>query len=137
MGVRGTLTKENRRALLICDRNVLRKIFGAVKEEHRWRIRSNDEIKELYGEPDILCAIKKSRLRYWGHVERMEPCRLPKRMLNVAPGRKRKRGRPRRRWLDDLRGMGVKHWRSLAGDREAWEECRQRPRTYKDCSAQQ
>ncbi|XP_066901575.1 uncharacterized protein [Halyomorpha halys] len=116
-----TLPKENRRALLVWVRRVLRKIFGTVKEDHRWRIRSNDEIKELYGEPDILCAIKKSRLRWLGHVERIETCRLPKRMLNGAPGGKRKRGRPRRRWLDDLRGMGVENWRSLAGDREGWE----------------
>ncbi|XP_066908530.1 uncharacterized protein [Halyomorpha halys] len=96
-----TQTKENRRALLVWESRVLRKIFGAVKEEHRWRIRSNDEIKELYGEPDILCAIKKSRRRWLGHVERMEPCRLPKRMLNGAPGGKRKSGRPRCRWLGE------------------------------------
>ncbi|XP_066903446.1 uncharacterized protein [Halyomorpha halys] len=113
-----TLTKRNRRVLLVSGRKVLRKIFEVVKEGHRWRIRSNDELKELYGEPDILCAIKKSSLRWLGHVERMEPCRLPK---GSAPEGKRKRGRPRRRWLDHLRGMGIRNWRSLAGDREAWE----------------
>ncbi|XP_066902337.1 uncharacterized protein [Halyomorpha halys] len=35
------------------------------------------------------------------------------------------KGRPRRRWLDDLeddlRGMGAENWRSLVRDREAWE----------------
>ncbi|XP_066905991.1 uncharacterized protein [Halyomorpha halys] len=113
-----TLTKENRRDLLVWERRVVRKIFGAVKEEHRWRIRSIEEIMELYGEPDIIWAIKKSRLRWLGHV--MEPFRLSKRMLNGAPGGRRKRGRPSRRRLDDLRGMKVENWKSLAGDRQGW-----------------
>lgn len=119
-----TLTKENGRALLVWERRVLRKIFGAVKERDRWRIRSNAELMELYGEPDIVCAIKKGRLRWLGHIERMEPCRLPKKMLNGTPGGKRKRGRPRQRWLDDLeadlRRLGVRNWRRLAADREEW-----------------
>lgn len=52
----------------------------------------------------------------------MKPGRLPKMMLDVAPGGRKERGRPRRRWIDDLDGdlrrMGIENWRNFARDRE-------------------
>ena len=33
---------------------------------------------------------------------------------------RRGRGRPRLRWIDDLRKLGVKRWRVKALDREEW-----------------
>jgi hypothetical protein len=45
---------------------------------------------------------------------------MPKRMLEVKPYSKRRKGRPRMRWLDDvesdLKKMKVKGWKGISGD---------------------
>ena len=47
--------------------------------------------------------LKESRLRWYGHVERREDDYVRKRVLRMeVPGR-RKRGRPRRRWMDNIK----------------------------------
>jgi len=55
----------------------------------------------------------------------MEDNRVPKRMLYGRPGGRRKKGRPRLRWLDDveedLRETGVRRWRTKAVDRNEWQ----------------
>jgi hypothetical protein len=69
-------------------------------------------VRQLYGELDIVTEIKKKgRLRWLGHVERMSEERAVKRLYqNTAEG-SRSVGRPRLRWMDDvredLRRMGV------------------------------
>jgi hypothetical protein len=44
----------------------------------------------------------------------MEEFRLPKKMLNAKPDKKRKIGRPTLRWFDDvqtdIRTLGIKGW---------------------------
>ncbi|KAJ4427787.1 hypothetical protein ANN_25440 [Periplaneta americana] len=75
-------------------------------------------------EPSIVSFIKKGRLRWLGHLQRMPEGRLPKRALYGHPGGLRKRGRTRLRWLqdvgDDLRRVGCKRWRQRAQDRDEW-----------------
>jgi hypothetical protein len=65
----------------------------------------------LKGE-DIIRFIKSQRIRWLGHVERMEDNAMPKRMLKGRLYSKRREGRPR---LDDvesdLRKMEVKGWK--------------------------
>ena len=47
--------------------------------------------------PDtILDEITRKQLIWYGHVERMDPTRLPKIMINWKPVRRKKRGLPRR-----------------------------------------
>ena len=53
-----------------------------------------------------------ARLRWYGHVKRREEGHVGKRMMEMAvPGRKKK-GRPRRRWMDlarkDMERVGAK-----------------------------
>jgi hypothetical protein len=54
----------------------------------------------------------------------MENNRMVKRVFEGHPGGRRKTGRPRKRWLDDieedLRLMKVKRWRNKATEREVW-----------------
>ena len=47
-----------------------------------------------------------NRLRWLGHVQRMEENRIPKRVLYVNLGTARLRGRPRNRWQDEVREDG-------------------------------
>ena len=51
-------------------KNVIKKtMFGPVKENGAWRIRTSQELMNLCSEPDIISEIKKGRLRWLGHVE--------------------------------------------------------------------
>jgi hypothetical protein len=74
------LTKENERVLNIWEIKIMRKIYGPINEGGQWRIRTDTELQELYGEQDPVAFIKKRRLRWLGNGERMED-RGPERML--------------------------------------------------------
>jgi hypothetical protein len=71
-------------------RKIMRKIYDAINDEGQWRIRTNAELQELYEQQDVVAFIKKGRLRWLGHVERMDNNRVPKRMLYGRPGEGRK-----------------------------------------------
>ena len=61
-------------------------------------------------------TIRLNRLRWSGHVQRMEENRIPKRVLYMNLGTTRLRGRPRNRWQDEVREDG----RTVGG--EGWQE---------------
>jgi hypothetical protein len=54
----------------------------------------------------IAAAFLLNRLRWFGHVQRMEEKRIPKRVLYMNLGTTRLRGRPRNRWQDEVREDG-------------------------------
>jgi hypothetical protein len=89
-----------------------------------WRIRTNKELQDQYKSADIVISIKVRRLEWAGHVVRMDDERMVKRVFLGNPGRRRKPGRPRLRWLycveDDLKTSGVRRWRKRAEYREEW-----------------
>jgi hypothetical protein len=52
---------------------VLRRIFGPKREEDgSWRKLHNDELHNMYSSTNIVIVIKARRLRWEGHVARME-----------------------------------------------------------------
>jgi hypothetical protein len=73
----------------------------------------------LYSSPSIIRMIKSRRMRWAGHVTRIEK-RNAYRILVGKPEGKRPLGRPRRRWVDniemDLREVGWdgRDWIDLA-----------------------
>jgi hypothetical protein len=71
----------------------------------------------------LVAEVKKRRLQYLGHVVRIEEDRVPKKILDQHPGGRRKRGKPRKRWLDDgtkdLEVLGIRGWRRRV-DRKEW-----------------
>ncbi|KAJ4427457.1 hypothetical protein ANN_25102 [Periplaneta americana] len=123
-----TLTLREEHRLRVFENKVLRKIFGAKRDEvtGEWRKLHNTELHALYSSPDIIRNLKSRRLRWAGHVARMGESRNAYRVLVGRPEGKRPLGRPRRRWEDnikmDLREVGYddRDWLNLAQDRDRW-----------------
>ncbi|KAJ4441071.1 hypothetical protein ANN_10921 [Periplaneta americana] len=124
-----TLTLRGEHMLRVFENKVLRKIFGAKRDEvtGEWRKLHNTELHALYSSPDIIRNIKSRRLRWAGHVARMGESRNAYRVLVGRPEGKRPFGRPRRRWEDnikmDLREVGYddRDWINLPQDRDQWQ----------------
>jgi hypothetical protein len=89
----------------IFERKVYRRILGPVydNEKENWRILTNKEIYATVKKPTITETVRLNRLRWFGHVQRMEENRIPKRVLYMNLGTRRLRGRPRNRWQDEVR----------------------------------
>jgi hypothetical protein len=84
---------------------VLRGIFGHKRDEvtGEWRKLYNQDLRDLYSSPSIIRIIKSRRMRWEGHVVRMGEKRNGYVLLVGKPRRKRPLGRPRRRWVDNIR----------------------------------
>jgi hypothetical protein len=93
-----------------------------------WRIRRNDELEDIIKGENIVRFIKNQRMRWLGHIERMQDTAIPKKMLYGKLYATRLRGRPKMRWLDDvstnLRKMGINESRGRARDRDVWRRIR-------------
>jgi hypothetical protein len=67
-----------------------------------------------------------NRLRWFGHVQRMEEYRIPKRVLYMNLETTRLRGRPRNRWQrevgEDGRIVGGEGWQRKLYNREEWKK---------------
>ena len=68
-----------------------------------WRRLQNEELHSLYRSPNIVRMIKFRRLRWAGHVARIEEGRSTFEILTGKPTEKRTLGKPRRRWEDNIR----------------------------------
>jgi hypothetical protein len=84
---------------------VLRRIFGPKRDEVTgdWRKLHNEELHNLYSSPNIIRMIKSRRMKWTGHLARMGETRNAYRILLGKPEGKRPLGRPRRRWVDNIK----------------------------------
>ena len=91
--------------------NMVLRIFGPRRDKvtGEWRKLHNEELNDLYFSPNIVRAIKSKRRRWAGHVARMGEERGVYRILVGKPEGKRLLGRPRRRWVDNIR-MDLQEW---------------------------
>jgi hypothetical protein len=69
----------------------LRKIYGPVKENELWRIRRNDELEAIIRGENIVRFIKCQRIRWLGHIERMQDTEKTKKDVRKAVCNKTKR----------------------------------------------
>jgi hypothetical protein len=63
----------------------------------------NEELHNLYSSPNIIRIIKSKRMGWTGHVVGMGETRTAYRILVGKPEGKRPLGRPRRRWVDNIK----------------------------------
>jgi hypothetical protein len=112
----------------VFENRVLRRIFGPKRDgvTGGWRKLYNDELHNLYSSPSIIRIMKSRGMRWAGHVARMGEKRDVYRLLVGMPEGKRPLGRPRRRWIDNIKmdlletGVSVVDWIGLAQDRYRW-----------------
>jgi hypothetical protein len=116
------------RKLGVFENMVLRRIFGPRRDKVTgdWIKLHNEELNDLYCSPNILRVIKSRRMRWAGHVARRGEVRGVYRVLVGKSERKRPMGRPRCRWVDNIRtdlqevGCGYMDWIGLVQDRDRW-----------------
>ena len=58
---------------------MFRRIYGPKYEHGEWKSRTNRELEEMGKGGNIVKWIKGQRIRWLGHLERMEEYRCPKR----------------------------------------------------------
>jgi hypothetical protein len=112
----------------VFENRVLRRIFGPKRDDVTadWRKLHNEELHNLNSSPNIIRMIKSRRMRWAGHVARMGQTRNAYRIVVGKPEGKRPLGRPKRRWVDnikiDLREIGWDDmdWFDLAHDKDQW-----------------
>jgi hypothetical protein len=113
---------------VVFENRVLRRIFGPKRDEvtGEWRKLHNEELHDLYSSPCAIRIMKSKRMRWAGHAALMGEKRNACRLLLGKPEGKRPLGRPRRRWVDNIRmdlgevGWGDVNWIGLAKDRTRW-----------------
>jgi hypothetical protein len=81
--------------------------------------------------PTITETIRLHRFHRFGHVQRMDENRIPKRVLYMNL-ETRPRGRPQNRWQDEVREdgrpVGGKEWQEKVYDRKEWKKLLRMPR---------
>ena len=106
-----SLTLKEECRLRVFENRILRRIFRPKRDENgEWRMLHNEELHSLYRSPNIIRVFKSRRLRWAGHVARMEEGRSAFKILTGKPTEKRPLARSRRRWEDNIR-MNLKETR--------------------------
>jgi hypothetical protein len=112
----------------VFEYRVLRRLFGPKRDEVTGERRKlhNKELHDLYSSPIIIRIIKSRRMRWADHISRTGEKRNTYRLLVGKPEGKRPLGRPRRRWVDNIRmdlgevGYCDVDWIGLVKDRNGW-----------------
>jgi hypothetical protein len=89
----------------VFQNRLLRRIFGPRRDELTGKQRKlhNEELHNLYSSPNIVIMMKSRRKRGTWYVARMGVKRNTCRILVGKPEGKRPLGRPRRRWVDNIK----------------------------------
>jgi hypothetical protein len=92
-----------------------------------WRKLHNEELHNFYSSTNIIRMIKSRRMRWAGNVARMGGKRNAYRILVGKPEGKKPLGRPKRRWVDNIKldlrekmGWDGMDWIDLAQDTDQW-----------------
>jgi len=77
------------------ERQILRRMYGPVVEQGMCRIRTNEELRVLCTDLDIVAHIKKKRLVWIGHVVILDQGRTVKKVFGSELEGSGRRGRSR------------------------------------------
>ena len=88
------------------------------------KIRNNIFKQKMNVTRSLLEDIKTIQLKWYGHIQRMEEGRLPKKVMKWSPPRRRKRGRPKLTCAEEIRvlmeekGLMEEDW----NNRDKWNK---------------
>jgi len=79
---------------------VLRRICGVTRRDRK---RNIDIMNALDIDEDVVELLQKRRLTYFRHVSRMQLERYPHTLLHGHISGSRPQGRPRKKWIDNVK----------------------------------
>ncbi|PRD29785.1 UNVERIFIED_CONTAM: hypothetical protein NCL1_28358 [Trichonephila clavipes] len=94
-----SMSRTDENMISIYERKILRFIFGRIQDNGMWQ-RSNFELYQSYKESEIVNFIKIRRIKWVGHIVRMDENRTIKKVFNAQPIDTRRKGRPNLRWIN-------------------------------------
>ena len=118
-----TKTKNMEKKINACEMWIWRKMLRISWTEKR----TNESIRMEIGlenEESLKQFATRLKLRFFGHVMRSDG--LEKEMMLACGEGRRRLGRPRMKWMDeihDLTGMNLEELRDLSANREQWRMC--------------
>ncbi|KAI5739477.1 hypothetical protein M8J77_019725 [Diaphorina citri] len=97
----------------------------------KWTDRTlNEEVLKKTGMLSINNIIQKRRLRWAGHISRMDEGRTPHQVaFSELKKGKRQQQKPKKRWIDALKQdfkelqIDTANWRHIAANRDQWRKC--------------
>jgi hypothetical protein len=94
------------------------------------------ETDKLTEGADTVRFIKAQRIKWLGHIRRMDQVRSARKLLDWKPIRTISLGRPRQRWQQDVMGdlkkkVKVKNWKEIAKDRRTGRDLDEKAKTRK------
>lgn len=119
-----TIQKKHIGKLDAMEMKHLRKIAGKTK----WDGIRNNIIRETIKQEPIGNKVIKRQLNWYGHLTRMNTNKLVKKVWGAKSHRKRKRGRPRKTWLQQIidvgkeKGKTMNELKTMTANRVKWKK---------------
>ena len=93
------------------------------------------ETDELIEGADIVRFIKAQRIKWLGHIQRMNQARPTRKLLDWKLMGTRPVGKPRQQWQEDVtedpKKVKVKNWKEAAKDRRTWRDLAEKAKTHR------
>jgi hypothetical protein len=84
------------------------------------------EIDNLIEGVDIVRFIKAQRIKWLGHIQKINQARPTRKLLDWKHMGTRPVGRPRHQWqeyvMEDLKKLKIQNWMEAAKDRRTWRD---------------
>lgn len=112
-------TLQNIKTLQTCQHGMERSMLNIKRRD---KINTK-VIRQKTKTIEVSYTIKKLKLKWAGHLIRDQTNKWAKKVAEWYPREgKRKRGRPTKRWDEDLRAAAGTMWRRKTYDRELWKD---------------
>jgi hypothetical protein len=93
------------------------------------------EIDKLIKVTNIMRLIKAQRIKWLGHIKRMDQSRPTRKLLVWKLMGTRPVGRQRQRWqedvMEDLKKLRIKTWKKTDKDRRTWRDLAEKAKPHK------